>query len=82
MPYTDNGTGYANQDTSLAAAEQIEPFTPTIRDQVLAIIKLRGNLGLTADEAATGLGIDKGSVRPRGASTTRLASTCIGRQYL
>jgi predicted ArsR family transcriptional regulator len=64
MPYTSEGTGYRHTDTSLAAAEAVEPSSATIRERVLALLSDYVG-GLTTDEAADKLGIPFWSVRPR-----------------
>jgi len=64
MPYTRNGIGYRYPDPSRRAAEAAAPNAPTIRDEVLAMLRMNVG-GLTADEIAQRLGRHYGSVRPR-----------------
>lgn len=56
---------FSDDDTSLAAAESIEPQTGTIRQQVLAFVKEQGATGATCDEVIVGLGLPGNTVRPR-----------------
>lgn len=61
MPYTDQGVGYADRDTSRGAADR--PSVKTVRARVLRLFKASG--GLTADEAAAALDMHVLTVRPR-----------------
>lgn len=64
MPYRDDGIGHQRTDTSARAAEEIAPSVPTVRAQVEAAL-LAHRDGMTGDELAAHLGIDKLTVRPR-----------------
>jgi predicted ArsR family transcriptional regulator len=64
MPYTSHGTGYRVSDTSLEAAQAIEPSVSTILSDVLIAVSSAPN-GLTADECAHILNLSPLTVRPR-----------------
>ena len=64
MPYTENGTGYANTDTSHQAALSIEPKKGTIAAEVLAFLRNHSQ-PYTADEIAEHIERPFLSVRPR-----------------
>lgn len=51
--------------TSVAAAEALQPDAPTLRAEVLAAIRSAGADGLTADEAAVRLRLTPFTTRPR-----------------
>lgn len=57
-----NFPGAKREGTSRAAAEQVAPRAPTIRQRILTLMD---GASLTADEAAAQLGISILSVRPR-----------------
>lgn len=57
--------GHRNVDTSIAAAATIAPKCGRLQRLVLAAIHSAGTLGLTTDELAGRLGIDRSSVQPR-----------------
>jgi hypothetical protein len=59
-----NQPGHRRTATSKAAAEAIKPRAPTLRDQVLALLKFY-EAGLTADECAKQLGNSILGIRPR-----------------
>ena len=63
MPYTAQGTGYRNVDTSLEAAEDTQGRAPFWRLMVLQDLNLNGPS--TADEIAGRLGASVLTVRPR-----------------
>lgn len=52
-------------DTSRAAFEAIQPIAPAVLDQVYDAIRMMGDEGLTTNECAALLDIDKGTVQPR-----------------
>ena len=56
--------GHKRSDTSKAAADDIAPSAGTLRAKVLAVLHFRPG-GMTADDCADLLGIDKLSIRPR-----------------
>lgn len=56
--------GWKARDTARGAAEGMKPKAPVVRDRVLNALA-RCNAGLTADEAADFLRLDKLTVRPR-----------------
>lgn len=63
MPYTTGGTGFRPADTSLDAAERIEPSTATYRALCMDALRRRGPM--TADEVAEHLGTSVLTIRPR-----------------
>jgi len=56
---------FRNTDTSREAAESVAPKLGRLQRLVLEAIKSRGAHGLTADECAETLGLDRYSVQPR-----------------
>jgi DNA-directed RNA polymerase specialized sigma24 family protein len=57
--------GYRDTDTSREAAASMETHAQRLQGLVLAAIREAGENGLTTNEAAEMLDIDKGSVQPR-----------------
>jgi DNA-binding MarR family transcriptional regulator len=57
--------GFRDTDTSKAAAEAVAPKLGRLQRMALAAIKDRGPFGLTADELADALGLDRYSIQPR-----------------
>ncbi len=57
--------GSKEPTTSRDAAEKIKPIAKTLRDQVLAALRIAWPSGLTADEAAAKLSRHELSIRPR-----------------
>lgn len=55
----------AHSDTSLQAAEMIEPHAPTLRDRVMEYIGSRGLDGATDEEVQIALRINANTQRPR-----------------
>lgn len=55
--------GYKARETSKAAAENQKAKSPALRQMCLDQLRRLG--GLTADECAHGMGVDKLSIRPR-----------------
>lgn len=55
--------GYKARDTSRAAAQSTEPRAPRLRQLCIDQLMLCG--GLTTDECAANMGVDKLSIRPR-----------------
>ena len=55
--------GWKSRDTARAAADEVAPKAPLLRERCLEALREAGNL--TADECASRLGIDKLSIRPR-----------------
>lgn len=64
MPYTDNGTGYQNTDTSRSAAVSGEGRKLTLRDQVHDVLR-RSIVPLTTQDIAEILHRPYASVQPR-----------------
>ena len=56
--------GHRRTDTSMAVADDMAPSARTLRAKVLAVLNFRPG-GMTADDCADLLGIDKLSIRPR-----------------
>lgn len=54
--------GFKRAGTSQAAAEAVKPRAKSLRDQVLALLKIQP---LTADQCADWLGVDRLAIRPR-----------------
>ena len=57
--------GHRNVDTSIAAAADIAPKLGRLQRLALAAIREAGWLGLTADELASRLELDRYTVQPR-----------------
>ena len=65
MPYTaEQGTGYRAVDTSYEAAKAVEGKAPSLREQVLGVLKAE-RLPMTADAIAAKIGKPYISIRPR-----------------
>ena len=62
--------GAQNRDTAHAAAAQIAPAAPRLRDQVLTVFER--STGMTADECAGRMGLSILTVRPRVTELSRL----------
>ena len=52
-------------DTSIAAATDMAPVAGTLRHMVLTAVKAAGSRGLTTNEIADTLNIDRNSLQPR-----------------
>lgn len=63
--------GYQGTDTSLEAAEDMEPKAAGLRRRVLSVLS---EWSMTADECAVTLGLDKLSIRPRCAELRELGA--------
>lgn len=57
--------GHRGVDTSVAAAESIAPSLGRLQANVHEAVKAAGAAGLTTNEIAQWLGVDRGSVQPR-----------------
>lgn len=57
--------GHRGIETSIAAAEALAPKLGRLQSMALVAIKDRGPFGLTADELADALGLDRYSIQPR-----------------
>ena len=57
--------GHRNVDTSIAAANAIAPKLGRLQRMAAATIRDAGLSGLTADELAARLGMDRWSIQPR-----------------
>lgn len=60
-----NTPGHRNVDTSLAAAVALAPKLGRLQQMTLEAIQAAGWRGLTADELAAHLGMDRWSIQPR-----------------
>lgn len=60
------------RSTSRQAAEQIAPRAGTLREKALICIQQSGSYGMTADEVAAKLGIDRLAIRPRLSELARM----------
>ena len=57
--------GHRHVDTSVAAAMALAPMLGRLQRMALEAIRDAGGLGLTADELAARLGMDRWSIQPR-----------------
>lgn len=57
--------GHRHVDTSIAAAVALAPKLGRLQQMALGAIRDAGWLGLTADELAARLGMDRWSIQPR-----------------
>lgn len=57
--------GHRNVDTSIAAAVALAPGLGRLQRMALDAIRKAGSPGLTADELAERLGLDRWSIQPR-----------------
>ncbi len=57
--------GHRNVDTSIAAANALAPMLGRLQRLALEAIRQAGWLGLTADELAAALAMDRWSIQPR-----------------
>lgn len=64
MTYPDT-PGHRNVDTSMAAADAIAPKLGRLQRMAHRAIRDAGAAGLTADELAARLGMDRWSIQPR-----------------
>lgn len=60
-----NAPGHRNVDTSMAAADALAPKLGRLQDMALEAIRDVGWHGLTADELAARLDMDRWSIQPR-----------------
>jgi hypothetical protein len=65
MSLYPNAPGHRNVDTSVAAANALAPKLGRLQKMALEAIKGAGWLGLTADELAAALEMDRWSIQPR-----------------
>ena len=65
MSLYPNAPGHRNVDTSVAAANALAPKLGRLQKMALEAIKASGWLGLTADELAAALEMDRWSIQPR-----------------
>lgn len=60
-----NAPGHRGVDTSVLAAEALEPTLGNLQRLALSAIRHAGETGLTADELAAQLGLGRASIQPR-----------------
>lgn len=65
MTHYPDAAGHRGTDTSIAAADAITPRLGRLQRMAAAAIFDAGALGLTADELAGALDLDRASVQPR-----------------
>jgi hypothetical protein len=66
--------GHRNVQTSIAAAEAVAPKQGRLQRMTLEAIASRGPFGLTADECAGTLALDRYSIQPRTSELRRKGS--------
>jgi hypothetical protein len=71
MTVYPDAPGHRNVETSIAAAEAIAPKLGRLQRMVEAAIREAGSLGLTADEVAARLNMDRWSIQPRTSELNR-----------
>lgn len=65
MSVYPDAPGHRNVGTSIAAAADLAPKLGRLQTIVLKAIQVTGDSGLTADEVAAGLGMERWSIQPR-----------------
>ena len=65
MSIYPDAPGHRNVDTSIAAADALAPKLGRLQRMAEATIRDAGIIGLTADELATRLDMDRWSIQPR-----------------
>lgn len=60
-----NEPGFKRTDTSREAAEAMKPTAATLRDKALRAIGAAGLNGLTSEELAAVIGVERVSIQPR-----------------
>ena len=65
MSIYPNAPGHRNVDTSMAAADALAPKLGRLQRMAEATIRDAGIIGLTADELAARLDMDRWSIQPR-----------------
>ena len=65
MSLYPDAPGHRNVDTSVAAANALAPKLGRLQKMAFEAIKGAGWLGLTADELAAALAMDRWSIQPR-----------------
>lgn len=72
LDFTVKPPAQAHSKTSVAAAEQIEPFTGTQRGRVLEFIRRCEECGATDEEIQIGLSMNPSTQRPRRVELVRM----------
>ena len=70
-----NAPGHRNVDTSIAAAVALAPKLGRLQQMTLAAVQAAGCHGMTADELAAHLGMDRWSIQPRTSELKRKGLT-------
>ncbi|MCA3632092.1 MAG: hypothetical protein INF16_04805 [Methylobacterium sp.] len=68
--------GHRHVDTSIAAAEALEPYLGRLQRLTEEAIRKAGPKGLTADEVAKRLDMDRWSIQPRTSELRRKGLIC------
>lgn len=71
-PVYPNAPGHRGIETSIAAAEAVAPKLGRLQKMAANAIALAGPPGLTADELADRVGLDRWSIQPRTSELKRL----------
>ncbi len=64
-PIYPDAPGHRGVDTSIAAANDLAPKLGRLQNAALAAIRAAGLIGLTADELAATLDVDRWTIQPR-----------------
>ena len=72
MSVYPNAPGHRNVETSVAAALALSPKLGRLQRMAHETIREAGSAGLTADELAERLGIDRWSIQPRTSELRRM----------
>lgn len=67
-----NAAGHRNVDTSIAASEALNPQLGRLQGVALAAIREAGARGMTTEELAKHLHLDRSSIQPRTSELKRL----------
>lgn len=72
MTQYPDSPGHRRVDTSASAASALSPVLGTLQSAVLSAIRAAGEHGLTTNELAAKLCIDRGSIQPRTSELRRM----------
>jgi hypothetical protein len=76
MSIYPNAPGHRNVDTSIAAATALAPKLGRLQRMAEAAIRDAGWIGLTADELAARLDVDRWTIQPRTSELKRKGLFC------
>jgi hypothetical protein len=76
MSVYPDAPGHQPPDTSIAAAVALAPKLGRLQQMAQAAIRASGDKGLTADELAAKLGMDRWSIQPRTSELRRKGLIC------